>query len=74
MKIKVDKRRMFETSRSKRAVYDKVVEGMTKIAESLHAEKVWTGISCSLMFVNVCAYVAVSENVMNFRFFFITLL
>lgn len=39
MKIKVDKRRMFETSRSKRAVYDKVVEGMTKIAESLHAEK-----------------------------------
>ncbi|XP_063608589.1 origin recognition complex subunit 6-like [Penaeus indicus] len=39
MKIKVDKRRMFETSRSKRAVYDKVVEGMTKVAESLHSEK-----------------------------------
>lgn len=62
MKIKVDKRRMFETSRSKRAVYDKVVEGMTKIAESLHAEKVWNGISCSWMCVNVCGgYVSVKN-------------
>lgn len=47
MKIKVDKRRMFETSRSKRAVYDKVVEGMSKIAESLNEQKVSPGVSNS---------------------------
>lgn len=43
MKIKVDKRKLFESSCSKRAVYTKVVEAMTKIAESLHTKPVKAG-------------------------------
>ncbi|XP_068232741.1 origin recognition complex subunit 6 [Palaemon carinicauda] len=39
LKIKVDKRKLYETSCSKRAVFTKVVEAMSKIAESLRSKK-----------------------------------
>ncbi|KAK4318439.1 hypothetical protein Pmani_010548 [Petrolisthes manimaculis] len=41
MKLKLDKRRLFESSGGKRAVFQKLVEAMTKIADTLHTtEKV----------------------------------
>ncbi|XP_066982376.1 origin recognition complex subunit 6 [Macrobrachium rosenbergii] len=39
MKIKVDKRKLYESSCSKRALYTKVVEAMTKVAERLQSTK-----------------------------------
>ncbi|XP_071536499.1 origin recognition complex subunit 6 [Panulirus ornatus] len=39
MKIKVDQRRLFESSRSKRIVYQRLLEVMTKIAQEKHSKK-----------------------------------
>ncbi|CAL4064329.1 unnamed protein product [Meganyctiphanes norvegica] len=39
MKVRVDKKSLYEASKSKRAVYDKVVEAMTKIAEEINTKK-----------------------------------
>ncbi|XP_042237458.1 origin recognition complex subunit 6-like [Homarus americanus] len=39
MNIKVDKRRLFESSCSKRAVYQKLVDVLVKIAQEIHTQK-----------------------------------
>ncbi|KAK8730039.1 hypothetical protein OTU49_008432 [Cherax quadricarinatus] len=43
MKIKVDQRRLFESSCSKRAMYQRLVEVMTKIAQEIHKLKAGKG-------------------------------
>jgi len=39
LKMRVDKKSLYEASKSKRAVYDKVVEAMAKIAEDLNTKQ-----------------------------------
>lgn len=43
MKISVDKRRLFESSCSKRTVYQQLVDAMTKIAQEIHQHKTVKG-------------------------------
>lgn len=40
LKIRVDKKSLYEASKSKRSVYDKVVEAMTKIAEESNKKQI----------------------------------
>ena len=40
MKLKVSKKVLYEASQSKRAIFDKVLEAMNKIAASLYTKEV----------------------------------
>lgn len=43
LKVRVDKKSLYEASKSKRSVYDKVVEAMTKIAEDSNKKQIVCG-------------------------------